>query len=135
MVHEKREASSATSLLLSTLAGTALGILMVVWGLGWQSVGTKLEWSDLTVQAGSGAIGGATMGFVLRLTRAFRARGEIQYYAAWMLAGVLGVLMIGLPGLLREGRALIILVLWGGLFAGLVLGALARHIASSEPRT
>ena len=81
----------------------------------------------------AGTSGGAVIGFVLYLTRPYRARGTIQHYCSWILASVIAVFVLLIPAIPEEGWKWVVLFsLFLGFCAGLGLAATARYVSQDR---
>ena len=124
----------AKSLRRSVVFGAVLGVVTGVLGLllRLQAAGVPVDPSELGAQGVAGAIAGMVITAILGVTREFRQRGRVQHYSSWMIASVLGVLVLVLPHVPSDGWKPILFALWLGGSAGLALGVIARQLDGSR---
>jgi hypothetical protein len=110
--------------------GAGYGIGVVVFGTGWYALGGQapVDWHELTTLLAIEAGGGAVMGCVLYRTRSFRARGQVEDYCCWWLAGAVAGLGLVLPEVLRSGWRFIPAAIALGGVIGFSFGAAARQV-------
>lgn len=121
---------AASELARAVLIGAFLGMILSVTGVVWTAwgEGVSVDLGQVRSQGMFATLGGAVVGFVLYLTRSYRARGTIQHYCSWILASSIAVFVLISPDLREEGWTRSVLFsLFLGVCFGLGLGAGARQ--------
>jgi hypothetical protein len=99
----------------------------MIWGA--LTTGDPINLREEVTFGAVSALGGAIIALVLHFTKSFRKRGMIQHYLSWILAAVVAAFVLVFPGTLSEGWSwALAFALWGGVSAGLGLGAFAREV-------
>ena len=117
------------------LKGAGLGMIACVSGmvLRARGDGVPVDLHQIGIQGMVGILGGALIAFVLHLTRAYRAGGTIQHYSSWILASILAVFVLVIPGVPDHGWTdTVLFSLWLGFSAGLGLGLTARQLSGDR---
>ena len=126
---------AAIDLTRAVLFGAGLGSALIVFGVAWTAVGdgAPVDLRQLADQGIFGTLAGAVIGLVLYLTKAFRARGPVQYYCSWVLATVTAAFILFIPGIPEDGWKWVIqMSLLLGVGAGLGLGIAAQQVSQDR---